>query len=240
VTKGDSYTLSVTASNTLNPGQGYAAWIDWDGDGIFQNSENVLLKPAANSTSQSITIPSTAVASDVLMRVLSVWDGTPDIDAYYSIGYGYGEIEEYTIRISNPVALPVELIEFVGIPYPQWNVINWTTASEYNSDYYVLESSIDGENWKNVCQKPAAINSTIELHYSFIDYNFNELVYYRLIQYDIDGEYKVYGPISVLKSITGKTITRYVNASGQVINPDITEGVIIEVYSDGTIRRVIR
>ena len=240
LTREETYTLSTAASNTLNPGQGYAAWIDWNADGTFQTTENVMQKAPANTTSQSITVPVDAVIGDTKMRILSAWDATPSTDAYYSTGYGYGEIEEYTVRISAPVALPVELTEFVAIPYPQWNVVKWTTASEHNSDYYILESSVDGENWKNLNKKPAAGNSNSELRYSFIDNTYDELTYYRLTQYDIDGKYKTYGPISALREIKGKKILRYINLLGQEINPEDSHGVIIEVYTDGTMRKVIR
>jgi len=238
VTKGEPYNLSVTASNTLSPGQGYGAWIDWNGDGIFQTSENVLLTPTANSTSQSITIPSDATTGDAIMRVLSVWNSTPNVDAYYSTGYGYGEIEEYTIRISNPISLPVELIEFVGHPYQQYNVIKWTTASEHNSSYFDLEMSLDGVIWKTISIKEAAYNSNTEIKYSFIDYNLNELTYYRLNQYDIDGQFKVYEPITVFRQIKDKKIVKYINLLGQEVDQQ-TKGLLLEIYDDGTIRKII-
>jgi hypothetical protein len=240
VTKGEPYNLSVTATNTLNPGQGYAAWIDYNGDNIFQTTENVLLKPTANSTSQLVIIPSDAVTGDVLMRVLSVWNTTPDIDAYYSVGYGYGEIEEYTIRISNPIALPVELTQFEGFVYPMWDVIKWSTASEHNSSHFVLEISEDGENWKNVCIKNAAGNSQTTLNYSYINYNImNGIFYYRLTQYDYDGKNKVYDPISLQRSYTNKTIVKYINLLGQEVDPYI-KGLVFEVYDDGTMIKIIR
>lgn len=238
VTKGEPYNLSVTASNTLSPGQGYGAWIDWNGDGIFQTSENVLLSPTANSTSQSILIPSDAVTGDVLMRVLSVWNSTPNVDAYYSTGYGYGEIEEYTIRLSNPISLPVELIEFEGYPYQQWNVVKWSTASEHNSSYFDLEMSLDGFFWKSISIKEAAYNSNTEIKYYFVDYNLNELTYYRLNQYDIDGQFKIYGPISVFKQIKDKKIVKYINLLGQEVSQQ-TKGLLLEIYDDGTIRKII-
>lgn len=240
VTKGEPYNLSVTATNTLSPGQGYAAWIDWNGDGIFQNTENVLLKPTANSTSQLVIIPSDAVTGDVLMRVLSVWDATPDIDAYYSLGYGYGEIEEYTIRISDPISLPVELTLFDAIPYPQLNIVNWVTASENNSSHFDLEMSLDGEEWRRLTTVPSAGNSMEELKYSFINYNSNPLTYYRLQQFDIDGKFKTYGPIMVTKTITDKKIVKHINLMGQEVNPDNVTGVILEIYDDGTMKKMIR
>ena len=198
VTKGEPYNLSVTATNTLNPGQGYAAWIDWNGDGTFQTTENVLLKPTANSTSQLITIPSDAVTGDVLMRVLSVWDATPNIDAYYSIGYGYGEIEEYTVRLSNPISLPVELISFNAVCSDEGVLVSWKTASEHNSSHFTLEKSRDGEDWTQIYTEQTAGNSNQLITYNFTDIkSINGLNYYRLQQYDLDGVYETFGPISV-------------------------------------------
>jgi hypothetical protein len=134
--------------------------------------------------------------------------------------------------------LPVELIEFEGYPYQQWNVIKWTTASEHNSSYFDLEMSLDGFIWKSISIKDAAYNSTTEIKYSFIDYNLNELTYYRLNQYDIDGEFKIYGPITVFKQIKDKKIVKYINLLGQEVDQQ-TKGLLLEIYDDGTIRKII-
>jgi len=240
LTKGEPYGLSVTATNTFDPGQGYAAWIDWNGDGVFQTSENIMQKAPANSTSQLFTVPLDAFTGDVIMRVLSVWNTTPSTDAYSAVAYRWGEIEEYTVRLSDPIALPVELTQFEAIPYPQFNVVKWVTASENNSSHFDLESSTDGENWRKITTKFAAGNSTQEIKYSYIDYNLNPVTYYRLKQFDIDGQFKTYGPISVTKTITDKKIVKYINLMGQEVNPDNTTGVIIEIYDDGTMKKKIR
>jgi len=140
----------------------------------------------------------------------------------------------------NENPLPVELSQFEGTPYPQWNIIKWTTSSEQNSSHFDLESSTDGENWRKITTKTASGNSTEEIKYSYIDYNGNPVTYYRLNQYDIDGEFKTYGPILVTKTITGKKIIKYINLMGQEVNPDYTKGVIFEVYEDGTTIKTIR
>jgi hypothetical protein len=103
-----------------------------------------------------------------------------------------------------------------------------------------LESSYDGYTWREIVNKPAAVYSTEEIKYSWIDYNQKELTYYRLVQFDNDGKSKTYGPISVMKSSSGKEIVKYVNLMGQEVNPLTTIGLVIEVYSDGSTRKVIR
>jgi hypothetical protein len=154
--------------------------------------------------------------------------------------YGGGTTGTFKLSVSTNQPLPVELTLFDGIPYPLFNVIKWTTASEHNSSYFDLENSFDGENWKMISKVKSAGNSTTEQKYSFIDYNQHPLSYYRLQQYDIDGQFKTYGPIVVTKSVGDKKVVKYINLLGQEINPDETSGVVIEIYEDGSIRKMIR
>ena len=235
---GGVYTISVSGTLTFGSYPGYAAWIDWDQDGVFQTTENVLLSAPGAIGSASVNVPNDAIGGTVKMRVLSVWNETPTNDAYYSTGYGYGEIEEYSILLS--VALPVELTQFDGLPYQQWNVIKWSTDSEQNSSHFDLESSVNGENWKKITTIPSAGNSTEELKYSYIDYNLNELTYYRLQQFDIDGKFETYGPIVITRDSTNKKIVKYINLMGQEVKPENVHGIIIEIYDDGTMRKMIR
>jgi hypothetical protein len=235
---GGVYTISVSGTLTFGSYPGYAAWIDWDQDGVFQTTENVLLSAPGATGSASVNVPNDAIVGTVKMRVLSVWNATPTNDAYYSTGYGYGEIEEYSVLLS--VALPVELTQFEGLPYQQWNVIKWSTDSEQNSSHFDLESSIDGENWRKITTIPSAGNSTEELKYSYIDNNLNSIVYYRLQQFDIDGKFETYGPIVITRDSTNKKIVKYINLLGQEVKPENAHGIIIEIYDDGTMRKMIR
>jgi hypothetical protein len=242
LTREETYTLSAAAANTLNPGQGYAAWIDWNADGTFQTTENVMQKAPANTTSQSITVPADAVIGDTKMRILSVWDETPSTDAYYSIGYGYGEIEEYTVRISAPVSLPVELISFNATYSDGGILINWKTASEHNSSHFTLEKSRDGEDWTQIYTEQAAGNSNQLLTYNFTDIkSIDGLNYYRLQQYDFDGVYETFGPISAYNfEISPKHIIAYYNLIGQSIELENHTGIYIIMYNDGTTEKKIR
>jgi hypothetical protein len=172
------------------------------------------------------------------MRVLSVWNATPTNDAYYSTGYGYGEIEEYSILLSVP--LPVELSQFEGDLYPLFNVIKWSTESENNSSHFDLESSNDGNNWKTITTKSAAGNSNETIRYSYIDNNLNSIVYYRLQQFDIDGKFETYGPIVITRDVTDKKIIGYINLMGQEVKPENVHGIIIEIYDDGTMRKITK
>ena len=140
----------------------------------------------------------------------------------------------------NENPLPVELLYFEGIKNPLFNLLEWSTASEYNSDYFKIEKSVDGENWLNMSTITASGNSTQEIKYSIIDSNVDPTInYYILKQVDYNGKYKIYGPISVDNTNSFKKIIKYVNILGQDIN-QYTKGMLFEIYEDGTSRIIIR
>ena len=94
--------------------------------------------------------------------------------------------------------LPVELTSFSSICDDNNAVsVNWTTASEHNSDFFQVEKSRDGINWANLSTVKAAGNSMQTIQYSVKDKNANNGTnYYRLSQVDMDGAMKVYDIIS--------------------------------------------
>ena len=154
--------------------------------------------------------------------------------------YGGGTTGTFGISVTSPQPLPVEMSYFEGFGYPLFNVLKWSTESENNSDYFSIERSVDGENWGRVGTKLAAGFSNEKLNYSHIDsYINNGTVYYRLLQYDIDGKYDVYGPISITYFSKERKIVKYLNALGQEIGSDV-KGFVIELYDDGTMRKIIR
>jgi hypothetical protein len=136
--------------------------------------------------------------------------------------------------------LPVELLYFEGEANPTYNHLKWATASEQNSSYFDIEKSTDGETWRKVATKPAAGNSTEKINYSYVD-NIDQftLHYYRLVQYDIDGQFKIYGPIVLNNEIKEKKITKYINLLGQEVGDEV-KGVLFEVYEDGTMKKILR
>ncbi len=106
----------------------------------------------------------------------------------------YDNYKFHKIRFS---PLPIELKSMAVIPNEKEALIdvNWTTASETNNDYFTVERSVDGIDWKVIGKINGAGNSNLELNYSFQDIRpVNGLSYYRLKQTDFDGQF-TYSPI---------------------------------------------
>jgi hypothetical protein len=91
-----------------------------------------------------------------------------------------------------------------------------------------------------VSQLDASINSNQKIDYSAV-HAFSEHThhYYRLLQYDFDGQSKTYGPIGIDNRRETKRILKYINTIGQEVGPNTT-GVVIIVYEDGTISKTIK
>ena len=170
----------------------------------------------------------------------------PGNNTTIKIGFRFISAYGYNIALDNLIVskieqpLPVELLYFEGIAYPSFNSLKWATASEHNSDYFSIEKSIDGEDWRQITTKPSSGNSTEKINYFYLD-NIDQFIihYYRLVQYDIDGKFVVYGPIMLDNIIKEKKVVKYVNLMGQEV-PSTTTGVVIEVYEDGTSKKIIR
>lgn len=101
-----------------------------------------------------------------------------------------------------PILLPVELLEFDAIVTTKRSVLlNWTTLSEYENDYFEIRRSTDLENWEFVASVDGFGNGSELTTYTAEDLNpVLGLSYYKLIQVDIDGVSSDEGTRSVVLS----------------------------------------
>lgn len=94
--------------------------------------------------------------------------------------------------IGSSGALPVSWLSFKGI-FKTGNVyLNWLTASEQNAHYFEVQKSVDGISFEPIGIVKANGNSNNISAYSFTDENASvtmPVLYYRLKQFDFNGEY---------------------------------------------------
>ena len=66
--------------------------------------------------------------------------------------------------------------------------VDWTTLSELNSNYFIVQYSYDLNNWRDASSIPSSQNSSINRYYST---NFTPpyqgMVYVRIAEYDLNG-----------------------------------------------------
>jgi hypothetical protein len=93
--------------------------------------------------------------------------------------------------------LPVELTSFNVICEEGNSNLEWTTASEFNSQSFNVELSRDGYLWETVGILQAAGYSNENMTYQFSNAKLASHKYARLLQVDMDGQSKLYGPIEI-------------------------------------------
>lgn len=85
--------------------------------------------------------------------------------------------------------LPVEFTSFTGNANGNYVALNWTTATEVNSDYFDVQRSTDGKEYRSIGRVTAKGNSNQVTNYQFNDMNPPMgISYYRLLQADRDGK----------------------------------------------------
>ena len=185
VEEGQSYTLTVsilfTNSNTVK------AWIDYNNNGIFEDATEMVLSSSGhnsgNPASTSVTIPTAVNNTYLRMRVMCDLGSI----ANSCTNPTYGQAEDYAVLIApNPV--PVELVGFTGRRVDEGVQLDWTTASELNNDFFVVQKSLDGRHFENLAIIEGKGTTLSVNDYKLIDENpFSGTNYYRLIQVDFDG-----------------------------------------------------
>lgn len=137
--RGTAYTITITPSWTSTKyKEGYAVFIDYNGNGVFTDSgETVWTKSASTTTpvSGSFTIPATAILGTTRMRVSMKYNAIPTSCETFS----YGQVEDYTINISlTATGLTAEtennssneIVDFNVYPNPTESILNVSLSAE--------------------------------------------------------------------------------------------------------------
>ena len=128
-------------------------------------------------------------------------EGTVDINNSSNVFGSTSDCDPGPCELGTGFGLPIELIEF-GAEYIGINLVElkWTTASEINNEYFLIEFSTDGHNFYEVERVSGAGNSNKIIDYNIVHMPGNHvgLVYYRLTQVDFDGQKETF-PLTVAK-----------------------------------------
>jgi hypothetical protein len=133
-------------------------------------------------------------------------DNVYHVDVAVSDSYGAEDIQSMDVTITSP--LPIELLIFEANYTDQRVKITWSTASENNNAYFEIEKSSDLKNWTTLCRITGAGTSSMVNEYQYYDYEMNTAnCYYRLVQYDFDGNMTSYSAIHVSTAVQSIEVT---------------------------------
>jgi len=137
-------------------------------------------------------------------------------------GFAYGE--------DLVTSLPVEMQQFWGEKQTAGVELNWITATESNSDFFIVEHSLDGINFQPLANIAASGNSLNEKRYQYLhkqaSFGTN---YYRLRAVDFSGFEDFSSTISVFYDQNGK-VEVYPNPAKETLFIHSEQSVDIQLY----------
>lgn len=149
--------------------------------------------------------------------------------------------------------LPIELLDFIAFIVDDGVQLHWETASELNNDFFMVQRSLNAEEWVDLTKIKGAGTVSEKKTYSVLDSQpYAGASYYRLKQTDFDGQIS-FSPIEKVEFIEQNTIQvfpnpsdgifyianssqldvesiRVVNSLGQVVFPLIKKEDTISIY----------
>jgi hypothetical protein len=146
-----------------------------------------------------------------------------------------GKIDELRIynraltqaEINILVTLPIKLTSFTATQKNNDVQLNWQTATEINSQHFLVQRSTDGINYSTVATVNAKGNSSDYVNYTYNDINAlsfatSNIVYYRLQMVDKDGKAQY---SQVVKVIVNNSVTTL-----KLLQNPVKDNIALQVY----------
>ncbi|MCB0517080.1 MAG: T9SS type A sorting domain-containing protein [Chitinophagales bacterium] len=219
----ETYTENSIIINDLSDNTEYSLFVvDANGCFVSVTDAGYCAKCTAFSVAHETLCNEAGTAYDLTITI----NGTPPYNFegdYQATGYNSNVLvisnltagTTYTIDITdskgcndeitgtNPCKLDVDLLRF-GVALEGEDVlVNWATATEENSAYFIVERSQDGINFSEVGRLDAAGDSHSVLAYAFTDKSVQncETYYYRLKEVDVFGEEVIVSKVEQINTL---------------------------------------
>ncbi len=92
------------------------------------------------------------------------------------------------IKLTAPIPLPLNLLEFFGVKEKTKNILNWTSILESKFSHFEIQKSIDGVVFNKIGIVNGKGGNGEKTNYDFFDTEISPyIIYYRLKMVDTDG-----------------------------------------------------
>ena len=187
-----NYLAQVSVFNNTGSTVNLGGWIDYNGNGVFDASEGVVVTVPSSASTQSVYLywpstPSTLPMGSytyLRIRVTSKAMTTANPTGYYNDG----EVEDYRVPV-NTFPLAVQQTDFNAQLTSNNSVaLDWSSADETNIAYYSVEKSINGKDWELVHFEASKHSSGIARYETSDATPFDGTSYYRLRVTETNGK----------------------------------------------------
>jgi hypothetical protein len=219
---GTNYQTDLRVYNNTGANATVCAWVDFNGNGVFDPSEGISQTVASSTSTQDISLfwnsPPSNLANNsytyLRVRITSASNGmtTANPTGYFN----NGEVEDYYVVVSN-TPLDVKLTQFAATKVSEQKVaLQWKVGDEQAGTLYEVQRSSDGSNWQTVHQRSAATNAS-SASYTYVDEApFKPISYYRL-KYTGAANKVQYSQAERLQFTLGQAVNLYPNPVNDVL-----------------------
>ena len=202
-----SYLAQVSVFNNNGANATLCAWLDYNGNGVFDASEGITPITVPNNASPqtfnlfwpSYSTPLVNGQSTYLrIRITSASAG---MTTSHATGYfTNGEVEDYKVMVDN---FPLSITNFsfdAMLVNNKYGKLSWSVNESNNFGGYEIEKSNDSRNWETA--GPVFSNGQSgQKNYEFIDtFPYNGTTYYRIKFIGASGSNK-YSEIKTIKKV---------------------------------------
>lgn len=124
--------------------------------------------------------------------------------------------------------VPVEFSSFTAKGMTDYNLLSWSTASEVNNDFFMVQHSLDGQNFEDLKYIQGNGTSSTEQYYRYEHSTPAQSInYYRLKQVDYDGTTDYSDVVSVrINNESDFEIDVYPTVFNDIVNISSTSEVL--------------
>jgi|GEM_PF-1412640 len=224
LTTDPSYTVSVAEGENVIMAAGFGyAQDEVSCEGLFALVDVDCL-PGNNNYNLAIALEGGDLGSQgyLISSANSALDGVVVSGSFIDGPFANGDGYSYTITsVAEPtcsytvtqntvqcIVTAIELLSFDGRAADNGNQLEWTTATEFENDYFILEKSTNGVNFEAIAEIEGAGNSSSPVGYSYLDTEIESgVAYYRLSAVDFNGLKEVASDIVQIVRHSETTIT---------------------------------
>jgi hypothetical protein len=228
------FTQIPTTFQQTDGGQNAIADLDNDGDqdvlivgtqaGGLPHIYNIVYRNAGNNVFVPVDTLGGEYIADCVVDDFT-GDGFKDI-----IIQGFSDKTNiYWNTSSSAPPLPLELISFTGKTSNENIVLNWTTRDEVNTDYFIIERSINGRSYSSDGTVRSTNNPSAIHNYQYqVKNSANGMNYFRLKMVDNDGTFSYSNIISIRTggvsnfSILGNPVKDNLSVTGLEVGATLT------------------
>lgn len=226
-----SVASATTAADVIAPSIPQNLWVraktdtqialSWDNSvdnvGVTHYIVSYGLTSEGSGSRTSSTSRTEAVTVETTRNGITIEDLEPETEYTFTVAAVDGsnntsaESDPITVETLSDNPLPLNFVNFTYSIDNENVILNWTTSSEINNEYFSIERAETINDFSSIGEVDGSGTTTNEVNYEFTDAKPLDLAYYRIKQVDFDDNFSYSKVIRVALKDNFEELTVYPN-----------------------------